>query len=355
MNVFSRSAILFLFAMVFVACDQENNNDNNQVTREVVVETLTISPYSFEERIRVTGTVEAIDDAMISSEVSGRVQSIVDRGSEVQEGAVIVSLDDRIVRSSLEMARANYELAEDALQRQEPLLRDSIISTLEYNQARSQRDQARSQLDQAQKQLSDSRIEAPFRGRVEERRVSSGELVSPGMPVLRLVNTERVRINAGVPERYINDIREGAPVSVLLRSYSGEELESSIHYAGSMIIPETRTFPIEVVMENAHGLLKPEMTVNLGIIRNVWDDALVVPRTALIRDEDGVQIYVIQQDGDQKIAVSRRVRTGVSSGSLIVIEEGLEPDEEVVVIGQTNLSDGDGVRIRNRRSYEAYQ
>ncbi len=350
------SALLLLAVTTFTACNSNNNDtDNEERVREVVVETLPVESRTFEERIRVTGTVEAIEDAMISAEASGRVQRIVDRGSQVGDGTVLVELDDRMVRSSLEIARANYELAEDALQRQEPLLQDSIISTLEFNQARSQRDQARSQLEQAEKQLSDSRITAPFRGTVEDRMVNTGELVNPGVPVLRLVNIERVRINAGVPERYINDIQSGTPVTVSLASYSGELLQSEVSYRGSVIVPETRTFPIEVILENGDGLLNPEMVVNLSIVRQVWEDALVVPRTALVRDEDGLQLYVVTERDGREVAEARRVRTGPASGALILIEEGISSGDRIIVTGQSNVSDGDYLRIQNQLAFERYQ
>jgi membrane fusion protein, multidrug efflux system len=355
MNLMMRIVPVLGVAALVVACGQDNGNGNNNVqTREVVVETLGTELRSFDELVRVTGTVEALEDATISAEVSGRVHTISDRGTHVRRGQELVRLDDRIVSSSVAMARANYELAEDALRRQEPLLQDSIISQLQYNQIRTQRDQALSQLEQAEKQLSDSRISAPFDGRIEERMVSAGELVNPGVPVLRLVNLDRVRVNAGVPERFINDIREGAPVTVSLRSYGGGELTSQVRYAGSLIVPETRTFPIEVVMDNAEGLLKPEMVVNLSVTRKIWEDVLLVPRTALVRDEEGLQLYVVRQDGDFKKAEARRVVTGASSGAMIVIVEGLEPGEEVIVTGQTNVSDGDFVRVQSRRGYERY-
>lgn len=355
MNLIMKIAPALAVAVLLASCGQNNENSNNNTqAREVVVETLGTELRSFDELVRVTGTVEAIEDATISAEVSGRVHTIADRGTRVRRGQELVRLDDRIVRSSVAMAQANYALAEDALRRQEPLFQDSIISPLQFNQIRTQRDQARSQLEQAEKQLGDSRISAPFDGRIEERMISAGELVNPGMPVLRLVNLNKVRVNAGVPERFINDIREGSSVTVSLRSYGGGELDSEIRYAGSLIVPETRTFPIELVVDNAEGLLRPEMVVNLSVTRRKWEDVLLVPRTALVRDEDGLQLFVVRPDGDRKKAVARRVVTGASSGALIIIEEGLQPGDEIIVTGQTNVSDGDDVRIRNRRNYEHF-
>lgn len=345
-----------LSALLFSACDnaEDNNNTNNRQEREVVVETMTIEPTDFQETVRVTGTVEAVEDAVISAETPGRVQEISDRGTQVRRGDVLVRLDDRMVRSSVEMAQANLDLAEDVLRRQEPLLRDSIISTVEFNQARTQRDLARSQLEQASKQLSDSRIQAPFSGVIEERMSSVGELVNPGFPVLRLVNTNQVRINAGVPERYINDIEPGAAVMIDLQSYGGDRLESTVRFRSSLIVPETRTFPVEVVMENASGLLKPEMVVPLTITRNVLPGAMVVPRTAIVRDESGPIVFVARNDTGRITAEARPVRTGAASRALITILEGLQPGDIVVVAGQSNVSDGDRLRVLNERSLEHY-
>ena len=343
-------------ALLFSACNQadDNNGANNRQEREVVVETMTLEPIEFQETVRVTGTVEAVEDAVISAETPGRVQQISDRGTRVRRGDVLVRLDDRMVRSAVEMAQANLDLAEDVLRRQEPLLRDSIISTVEYNQVRTQRDLARSQLEQASKQLSDSQIQAPFEGVVEERMSSVGELVNPGFPVLRLVNTSRIRINAGVPERYINDIEPGAAVMVDLESYGGGRLESSVRFRSSLIVPETRTFPVEIVMENGSGLLKPEMVVPLTITRNVLPEAMVVPRTALVRDESGPMIYVARNDAGRITAEARHVRTGAASRALITILEGLQPGDVIVVAGQSNVSDGDRLRVLNERSLEHY-
>lgn len=345
---------LVFFLFFAYSCGELNNESENDMSRgrEVVVETTLVELRSFPEIIRVTGTVEAFEDAMISSEVPGRVLSVMDRGTNVSKGEALMMLDDRVVRSSLEMARANYELAEDGLQRQEPLLRDSIISTFEYNQAKALRDQARAQLEQAEKAVGDSRVEAPFSGRIEERLVNTGELVNPGFPVLRLVNTDRVRIHAGVPERYINDIDKGTPAEIHLKSYNGEKIEAAIQYAGNMISSDTRTFPVEITLSNPNNLLKPEMVVNLAITRKVYENVLIVPRTALVRDEDGLLLYVVREENDQKWAEARRVTTGPSSGLLIVIEEGIHPGEKVIVTGQNQVSDGDRIRNQGRRNYD---
>lgn len=334
------------FLLLIAACEQdEENTQNDNRTRLIAVETIMISPDSFEDFIRVSGIVEALDDATLSAESSGRIHSILERGQSVNRGDVIATMDDRLNRAQYEAARTSFELAEDTYNRLQPLHADSIISTQDFLSARAQRDQARAQLDQAEKQLYDSSLEAPFNGRVEERFVRSGELISPGMPVARLVNTESVRITAGIPERYSGQIEENSPVTVRFRSYDGSTRESTISFAGNVIDSSTRTFPIEIELHNSDGNIKPEMVVDLLVKRRTIENAIIIPRTAIVRDEQSTSVYVAREENGEKVAELVTVTTGVALGAVIEIHEGLQEDDEVVVAGMSTLSSGDRLNI----------
>src|SRR5690606_5815600 len=139
------------------------------------------------------------------------------------------------------------DLAADNLKRQEPLYRDSVISALEFenvraghNQAQAQLSQAKAALAQAQQQLRNTSVTAPFSGVVEERLVEKGEQVMPGTPVVRIVNTNLVKITAGVPERYAGDIEIGTPVQVDLASAGIGKRNGRVSFVGSAIDPQSR-------------------------------------------------------------------------------------------------------------------
>ncbi|WP_372902906.1 efflux RND transporter periplasmic adaptor subunit [Rhodohalobacter sp.] len=337
-----------LLAIAFVSCDQgEDNGDQNGVNgaRLMPVETVIIETDSFEDFVRTTGTVEAIDDAMISSEASGRILSIKERGERVEKGEVIAQIDDRLIQAQYEAAKTGFDLAEDTFNRFEALHADSIISTQDFNSAKAQRDQARAQLNQVEKQLQDAKIEAPFSGRIEERFVSTGELINPGMPVVRLVNTDQIRVLAGVPERYSGEITEGSAVQINFRTVNNDSMESQITYASNVLDPETRTYAIEIEMQNSGQLIKPEMVVDLMLKRRTLQDVIIVPRTAVLRDEDGQSVYIAEEDDGQKFAQLVSVQTGSASGPLIQITNGLSAGDEMVVTGVRNLSEGDALNI----------
>lgn len=348
-----RNLIPALLLLISIACSpdtKENNgngtsNDVNERARLVAVETMIVEAGAFNDYIRVTGIVEAIEDAIISSESSGRIIQITELGTSINNGDILARMDDRVIRAAFDAAQTGFDFAEDTFQRLSVLYADSIISTQDFNSARAQRDQAKAQLNQVAKQLEDATIKAPFSGRVENRYVRTGELINPGMPVVRLVNNNRVKISAGIPERFARDVREGSPVVVTFRSDGDSHYDSKVSFVGLTIDPDTRTFTIEVEIPNIDGWIKPEMVADLQILRKVVSEAVIVPRTAIIRDETGANIFVSRQENGSKVASLIPVETGAASGGLIQITNGLEAGEEVVIAGISNLSSGDRLNV----------
>lgn len=339
--------ILVLPAALFSACSneiEEPENGNNGV-RLMPVETVTMVSGDFDDYIRLSGTVEAIDDATISSESSGRILSISNRGDLVRSGEVIARLDDRVIRAQYDASTTAYELAEDTFNRLESLYADSIISTQDFRNARAQRDQTKAQLELTNKQLLDSQIGAPFSGRIEERFVRSGELVNPGQPVVRLVNTDAIRILAGIPERFSGEIKEGSEVEVNIRALGIEPIKSRVAYSGNVIDPDTRTYTVEVELNNSEGIIKPDMIVELQVRRLTLQNVLIIPRTAVLRDEEGASVFISRTENGVKHAELVNVTLGMSSGSVIQILSGLEEGDEVVVSGMRSLSIGDQLNI----------
>lgn len=343
-------AIFLLAAMVSCNEDQNENDQNNDRARLIPVETINIVSGDFEDYIRLTGTVEAISDAVISSESSGRILSIANRGDRVTRGGILARLDDRVLQAQYEAAKTGFELADDTFNRLEALYADSIISTQDFQSARAQRDQAKAQLDLTEKQLQDSQIEAPFSGRIEERMIRTGELINPGQPVIRLVNTERIRILSGIPERYSGEITEGSEVIVNLRAVNGNSITSKITYAGNVIDPDTRTYTVEIEFENPGERIKPDMVADLQIRRATLEDVIVIPRTAVLRDEEGVSVFRSREENGRKIAELVNVRTGAASGPLIQILDGLSDGDEIVVSGMRTLSIGDELNVLQNES-----
>ena len=347
-------------AMVLAGCGNESNDAQGaaQEVRAVRVETLVLSPTSFEDVIQITGSVEALDDATLSAQASGTVVALAPLGSTVGAGGTIAQLDPAMSRSAVqqaqaqvESAQAQFDLAEDNFERNEPLYSDSVISAVEwenvraqYNQARAALAQAKASLSQAQEQLRQSRVTAPFTGTVEEHFAELGEQVTPGRQIARVINTSRVKVVAGVPERYAADIEPGTPVMVDFKAYAGSNVRSEVDFVGRAIDPQSRTFPVEIQLPNPTGTFKPEMVAQVYVTRQEIEEALVVPRSAIVRDEDGDSVFLVEREGENAVAVKTPVTLGAGYGGQVVVTN-LQAGDEVIVLGQSNLTQGDRVQV----------
>ena len=118
-------------------------------------------------------------------------------------------------------------------------------------------------------------IRAPSSGTVEAHAVERGEQVTPGMPVIRVVDVQRVKVTVGVPERYAGDIEVGTPVQLDFRTYRDQVREGRVTFAGNAINPTNRTFPVEIEVDNAGSKLKPEMIVEVYVSRERIEEVLV--------------------------------------------------------------------------------
>ena len=309
------------------------------------VETLVLEPTSFTDVVELTGSVEAIYDATLSAQASGTVMSIVELGTSVQEGERIAQLDATEAQAALEEAQARHELAQDRYERQEPLYQDSIITALEFEQVRSERTQARAALSRAEEQLRNTRVTAPFSGTVEERFVQPGEQVAPNDPVARIIDVQPAKIVAGVPERYAGDIEKGTNVQIRFQSARLGERTGTVTFVGSAIDPDSRTFTIEATIPNEERTIKPEMVTQVRLDRTTINDALVIPRSAVVRDEAGTHVYTIERADTAAVARKRDIVLGPSTGARVAIESGLQTGDEVVVVGQSNLAPGQPVEV----------
>ena len=322
-----------------------NEADDTRAPQATRVETLVLSRTAFTDVISLTGSVEALDDATLSSQTDGPVTMLRDLGTRVQEGDIVAEIDAEEAEAAVEQARARYELAQDRFERQQPLYRDSVISALEFEQVRSERNQARAALSQAETRLDNAQVEAPFAGTIEERFIEKGEQAAPGARIARLVNTRRVKVTAGIPERYANDIQVGTPVQLDFRRYGAGVRTAEVTFVGGTIDPESRTFSIEATVSNDDGTLKPEMGVNLRVTRAVLDSAIAIPRSAVLRDETGTQAYVVDRTDSVAVARNRALTLGPSSEGLVVVESGLSANDELIIVGQNNVAPGTPLEI----------
>ena len=318
--------------------------------RVINVEVVDVKTETFVEEIRLTSVAMANQDVLLEAEETGVIRELyVDRGDRVTRGAWIAKIDDRLLQAQVNQARAAADLADQTWDRRKRLWEvDQVGSEIAYLESRFAAEQTAATLAGLEERLDRTVVKAPFTGVLDERHVDIGTSVGPGQTIGRLVNLNPIKVFAGVPERYASDVKVGATALMRFEALGQEVYTAPIRYVSSTINPSSRTFTIEVEVANRDGAIKPQMVANMSVTRQEVENAIVAPQDAMVRVEEGYVVFVAVQRGGNLIAEARAVELGPTRRNLVVIRAGLAAGEQLVVVGQKSVSDGDRVNIVGR-------
>jgi RND family efflux transporter MFP subunit len=317
--------------------------------RVINVEVMPIAYTEFAGFIRVTGEVEAMNDVTVAAEETGRLERfLVAKGRRVRRGQPIARLEADLLTAQVEEARAAAALAKEEYQRQRQLwVEDSIGTELAYVQKQYQGEIAAARLAQLETRLDHTVIRAPVSGVFDEKYVEEGEMAVTGAPVVRIVSTARVKVIAGVPERFVQSVQAGTYARVTFDIFPGREFGGRIGFVGTSVNESNRTFLIEIVLDNPGGIMKPAMVANVEVQRERLEQVVVVPQQVALRSDDGYKVFVAEERDGSFVAKARAVVLGSASGNDVVIAEGLMPGDLVITVGQQLVDDESWIRIVN--------
>ncbi len=358
----SRAGLFAALAAAWVAAScgsssqaGESSEDSPESAREFVrvvnVEAWPVRRSEFTQYVRVVGAVEARRDVTVSAEEGGVVERFhVEKGARVRRGQPIAKIDDRLLRAQVAEAEAQAALAAERYERQRRLWEEERIgSEMTYLQAKYEAEVAAARLETLRTRLDRTVVTAPISGVLDQRRAEAGETVAAGAPLVRIVELERLKVTGGVPERLAGQVERGDTARVTLDVLPGREFLGIIEYVGSIVDERNRTFPIEVVIDNPGGRVKPQMVANVEVAVRRLADAIVVPQEAILRTEGGYQVFLAEPGEGGFVAAARPVRLGPSYANRTVVEEGLAVGDRLVVRGQQQVDVGNRLRIVQQR------
>ncbi len=342
-------------AVMASGCGESNGAEaqrasaGEETLRTVNVELLEVRTSDFTHFIQVVGTVEAQRDVRVSAEEGGVVEALLaGKGTVVRKGQPLLRLDAGVLEAQLDQAASQAALAEEQWLRHRQLWeRDSVGTEMAYLQAKYNAETAKAQAQVLARRMARTVVRAPINGVLADRLVEVGAMVAPGTPVVRILDVDTVEVVGGVPERYAAEIERGAEVAVVVDALRGREYAGAIDFIGSAVESGSRTFEVEVVVPNPGLGIKPGMVADVRIARRTLDSAIVVPRHAVMRREGGYIVYVAEQTSRGPVARARPVVPGPSRGDMVVIEQGLEPGDRIVVVGQQRVAEGDALAVVN--------
>ncbi|MCX8011788.1 MAG: efflux RND transporter periplasmic adaptor subunit [Desulfobacterota bacterium] len=303
------------------------------------------------------GSLLAKNSVLIRSEAEGRVTGIFfEEGDEVKEGQLLIKLDDTKIKTMISQLQARIRQLEvqlantqRTLERKEPLVKEDLVSKQEFDDLQSKIEiekatfkEIKSQLAYYQELSSDTEIRAPFSGTTSERKVSVGDFLRVGDPVVQLVQLKPLEISFRIDERYKTKLYLQQPITLTVAAYPGKNFTGEVYFISPDIDLSTRTFLVKGRVENEQRLLNPGMFAEVTLVTEIHKNALVVPWESIIQLENETYLYVIKGEIAKKVPVQLGL---VTKEEAEVLGSQLNPGQLVAKEGKYSLADGKRVKI----------
>jgi membrane fusion protein, multidrug efflux system len=318
---------------------------------EIPVEVTPVEIGTIRERIEAVGSTlarQAVDIVPLSS---GRVAEIAFRpGERVEEGAVLVRLDDQAERAAVAELQAMLREAELALDRARRLRSNNTVAQATVDELEAAYLGAEARLDGAQKQLADRTVRAPFAGVVGIRGVDIGARVDDATVLTTLDDLVEIEIEFSVPEIFFGRVRQDQPVQARSTAFPGEMFAGRIATIDSRIGQVSRAFRVRAVLPNPDLELPAGMFMHVSVVLEERA-AVLIPEQAVLAEGGSTYVFTVA-DGR---AERRSVRLGQREAGTVEVLDGLAADETVVRTGLQRLRDGAEVQVLNGPDVQAGQ
>ena len=333
---------MFLAGAVVMAAGCGNNEKKETV--QAVVED--VAPSVAVEQVYVrevpqmatyTSTVQAYVKNNIAPQMAGRITKInVEIGDFVKAGQVLAEID----KAQLLQAQLQLQNQEVELQRMKSLFEAGGLSQSDYDAIQMQYNVLKTQVDNL---VENTTLRSPVNGVVTARNYDVGDMYGMSMPIFTVEQIVPVKILVGVSESDYSKVKKGDSVEIVADAIPGKTFYGKINRIYPTVDPATRTFTVEVKVDNSYRTLRPGMfvraTINFGTNNNV-----VIPDVAVVKQQGSGErfVYVLNEDGT---VTYRKVVLGRRMGAEYEILEGLSDSAKVVTGGQIRLKDGIKVTV----------
>ncbi|MBQ8443316.1 MAG: efflux RND transporter periplasmic adaptor subunit [Bacteroides sp.] len=325
--------LLFLCAAL-AGCKGEKENQKSDAV--LAVKTLRVVSHAVGKTQGYSATIEETAASTLSFNVNGTLRSFpVFVGQKVSKGQLIAVIDDANIRNAYQIAKTTLEQAEDAYRRMKRLHDNNSLPEMQWIEVQSKLKQAQATEEISRKNLEDCKLYAPFSGVIAEKKVENGQNVMPGMPIVKLVTTDQVKVKIAVPENEIAKMETGQTARITVPAIGNKEYQGKIVERGVVANPMSRSYEVKALVENTTGELMPGM---IGEMHLAGEEAsaIQIPASVIQLDASNRKFVWLNQNGKAK---KRFVETGAFTTQGVVVTQGLENGDELIVEGQQKVSE----------------
>ena len=307
--------------------------------REVAITTMSVS--TFNHYIEVQARVDGDENITVSAEVPGTVSKVFMKvGDHVTKGSVLAELDNQTFVKSLEELQGARDFTNTLYLKQKSLWDQKIGTEVQFLQAKNALESMDRKIATVREQLSMTKIKAPITGTIDEMELKVGQIFSPGMRGVRVVNLAELKVKAEVAEAYISKVKKGDDVEVHFPDLD-QTINAKISYSGKVIDPLNRTFNVEIAVNQKNIELHPNMVAQIKIADYVAKATFVLPASVVQTTPEGSYVFI----ATEKTAKRKSVTIGKNYQGQVEIIEGLSSGDPVITTGYQDLVDGQPIKL----------
>ncbi len=326
----------------------------NMVMPPETVTAAVVSEDEWEQVVRATGSVQAVQGVTVSAEIGGRVAEIsFESGAQINAGDVLLQMDTATEDAQLASALATAALAKTERARIRKLIKRNVSSADELDQAEAQVKETAAQVGVIRAAIAKKTVRAPFAGHLGLRQVNLGEILKEGTAIVSLQNLDPVYVDFSLPQSELARLTTNMKVRVTSDVAPGEIFEGKVIAINPEVDPVTRNVRARALIPNPGERLRTGMFANVEVVLPQTRHVLSIPATCVLYAPFGNSVFVIDEQQDEqsgegpKVLRQQLVQLGEARGDFIEITKGLKPGETVVTSGVFKLSAGTQVVIDN--------
>lgn len=290
------------------------------------------------DTVATVGEVRARAAVTVASEVTGRVVEVaVADGAAVEQGQVIVRLDDERERAALAAAVARANEARLQFERTRELAERNVAAQAQLDQQRAASRSADAAVQQARTAVERRTIRAPFAGEVGFILVDPGAIVQPGTPITQLTSPPPLRLRFRLPARYLAGLDVGDRVEGRTEAYPGRTFQGRVVTVEPTVDRASRTFAAEAEFTDPARRLRPGMFLDATVVLAEREGVLLVPEQAVLYEGPTVYVYCVDEEGRARRA---RITTGTRRDGMVEVVEGLAEGDRVITEGVQKVTEG---------------
>ncbi|WP_101927707.1 MULTISPECIES: efflux RND transporter periplasmic adaptor subunit [Luteimonas] len=338
------SAVLLGILMTTAACGGDKGGDAkaaDEAPAAIPVETVAVARSSVAASYVGTAALEVPRGADVIAKTSGiALEVLVEEGDAVRAGQPLLRLDPDRPRLTVEQSRATMGKLENSYRRAQQLVGQQMISENDLDQIKFDLDTARAQHRMATLELSYTTVTAPISGVISQRMIRTGNFAQINTPLFSIVDNARIEATLNVPERELRVLKRGQPVRLQVDALPNESFDGVVERISPVVDSRSGTFRVICAFEG-NDMLRAGMFGRIRIDYDERADALVIPRSALLDDDETTAVYTVREGKAVRVPVT----LGYVDGTTIEVREGLALGDPVVTAGKVALREGSLVQV----------